>query len=365
MFPVTTGGSTQTLVTGATGSYTGAMLTNGTPYLFGMRHTTSTTSNYTSINGNQLTPPTNQALSTGYLTGTHEYVIGIFTYARQFLMGDFILYDGALQTSEIQQVEGYLAWKWGLRGNLPTTHPFRNFPPTTVPFVPTMFTGCALWLDGADSSTITFSGTNVASWNDKSGNGRNATPGIGGPVDGNGGLVFTGFGTQYNTTYTAVPGAETIFIVAIWTGGTADVNFAMIGATNVSGRNFSVSKSGSVIGVRWEKPGTPLVGYAQTNGVQANVRFLSSGVFTGTAGTTGLNGGTQSTSTAFSFSGTTTTRIGTGSGASLFNGTINEVLIYSVALTQAQRQKVEGYLAWKWGLQANLPDYHPYYKIRP
>jgi len=26
-------------------------------------------------------------------------------------------------------VEGYLAWKWGMQGNLPPTHPYKNFPP--------------------------------------------------------------------------------------------------------------------------------------------------------------------------------------------------------------------------------------------
>jgi hypothetical protein len=365
MFPVT-GSSTQVLICGAVAPYTGAMLTNGTPYLFGMRHTTSTTSNYTSINGNQLTPPTNQALSTGYLTGTDEYIIGIFTYARQFLMGDFILYDGALQTSEIQQVEGYLAWKWGLRGNLPTTHPFRNFPPTTVPFVPTMFANCALWLDGADSSTITFSGTNVASWNDKSGNGRNATAGTGNIVDELGGLTFNGVSTVYNTTYTAVPGAETVFFVGRFQAG-ADRSYSILGATDINGRNFGTTAAGSVYSIRWEKSGSPAaVGYAPTTISAGSARFLSSAVFTGTAGTTGFNGGTQSTSAAFTLSGTTTTRIGLGSGGGYFRGVMNEIVIYSVALTQAQRQKVEGYLAWKWGLQANLPDnYHPYYKIRP
>lgn len=28
------------------------------------------------------------------------------------------------------QAEGYLAWKWGLQGNLPSNHPYKNSPPT-------------------------------------------------------------------------------------------------------------------------------------------------------------------------------------------------------------------------------------------
>jgi hypothetical protein len=46
---------------------------------------------------------------------------------------------------------------------------------------------------------------------------------------------------------------------------------------------------------------------------------------------------------------------------SLFwNGRILEVLVYTQAISASQRQKAEGYLAWKWGLQATLPYDHPY-----
>jgi hypothetical protein len=34
-------------------------------------------------------------------------------------------------------------------------------------------------------------------------------------------------------------------------------------------------------------------------------------------------------------------------------------------VTQATRQIIEGYLAWKWGLVANLPALHPYKSAPP
>lgn len=40
--------------------------------------------------------------------------------------------------------------------------------------------------------------------------------------------------------------------------------------------------------------------------------------------------------------------------------TISEVLVYNGTITLQNRQKVEGYLAWKWGLQNNLATGHPY-----
>jgi len=47
------------------------------------------------------------------------------------------------------------------------------------------------------------------------------------------------------------------------------------------------------------------------------------------------------------------------------NGNIGEIIVYSSELTTLEREKVEGYLAWKWGIQADLPITHPYYNFRP
>ncbi len=46
-----------------------------------------------------------------------------------------IMYNSLLSTTQRQQVEGYLAIKWGLQGNLPSTHPFANKGlPSTHPY---------------------------------------------------------------------------------------------------------------------------------------------------------------------------------------------------------------------------------------
>jgi hypothetical protein len=44
---------------------------------------------------------------------------------------------------------------------------------------------------------------------------------------------------------------------------------------------------------------------------------------------------------------------------------ISEVLVYNTVLTDTPRQKIEGYLAWKWGLQSTLPPDHPYKTAAP
>jgi len=45
-------------------------------------------------------------------------------------IAEVILYNSVLTTLQVQQIEGYLAWKWGLQANLPVGHPYKNAPPS-------------------------------------------------------------------------------------------------------------------------------------------------------------------------------------------------------------------------------------------
>jgi len=47
-------------------------------------------------------------------------------------------------------------------------------------------------------------------------------------------------------------------------------------------------------------------------------------------------------------------------GGQFWPGYLNEFLLVPRTLTILQRQQLEGYLAWKWGLQGNLPSTHPF-----
>jgi hypothetical protein len=49
--------------------------------------------------------------------------------ANSFDLYELIQYDGALTTSQRQQVEGYLAIKWGLSASLPSSHPYYTSGP--------------------------------------------------------------------------------------------------------------------------------------------------------------------------------------------------------------------------------------------
>lgn len=42
---------------------------------------------------------------------------------------EFLVLTGVPQTSLLQQIEGYLAWKWGVVAGLPAGHPYKSFAP--------------------------------------------------------------------------------------------------------------------------------------------------------------------------------------------------------------------------------------------
>lgn len=51
------------------------------------------------------------------------------------VIGELLFYNTLLSTSQIQSVEGYLAWRWGLQNNLPTIHPYKTSSTNSSQFV--------------------------------------------------------------------------------------------------------------------------------------------------------------------------------------------------------------------------------------
>lgn len=54
-----------------------------------------------------------------------------------------------------------------------------------------------------------------------------------------------------------------------------------------------------------------------------------------------------------------------GNSANTFTGHMAELLFYKDVLSTFDRKRVEGYLAWKYGLQEKLPVSHPYLSAPP
>ena len=82
---------------------------------------------------------------------------------------------------------------------------------------------------------------------------------------------------------------------------------------------------------------------------------------TNTSGTTSQTHTESLTWTA----GSAPTFVGMQDDGNFTNSYICEIVYYQTVLSTLDRQKVEGYLAWKWGLSSYLPPDHPYFSTPP
>ena len=287
---------------------------------------------------------------------------------------EILFYNSALTTTQRQQIEGYLARKWGISisATLPSPHPFKSFPPASLPFSPRNISGLALWLDGADQSSMTLSGSSVTQWRDKSGNGNNSTSSSATYTAG-----INGLGSMNNPTISGPitnSGSSTVTIFVIASNNRTGNSYDNMIALNVSPiTNYYAS--GSLFLTRHGDLTNPQVFYAFMNGfpngdlsfsfnTPFNTPFIFNIFQSGTVGSTYGNGtsyGDVNTRGAtFNY---THYYIGTCTGGPAWIGNIGEVIIYNSALTTSQRQQVEGYLAQKWGLTGSLPSSHPFKKL--
>lgn len=222
--------------------------------------------------------------------------------------------------------------------------------PTVGGFSPTSITGGILWLDA--STFAQSNDTVVTTW-------PSATPSYSLNMTGSGtiktgilnGLRVMAVATNQNWTlstsgYTSA--SYTMFFVSRQTGGTNRRVF--IGNGNVlygywGGYKNAVYLEGWVAG--------PSTGSDTNWDIYTFVR-TSSG--SGSFWRYGVNISTYGSSG----SGLNGFYVNTGGccGGETSDAQIAEIVIYNVDLTAANCRKIEGYLAWKWGLQANLPSDH-------
>jgi hypothetical protein len=116
--------------------------------------------------------------------------------------------------------------------------------------------------------------------------------------------------------------------------------------------------------------GQAFVGFTATASTSSFIAcFTSNGISSGSV-TASLvfNGTADASSPATTTSTTSAAGIVIGSDATFaepLKGSIYEIVMLPSVADTTTRQKLEGYLAWKWGLTANLPAGHPYKTIGP
>lgn len=247
-------------------------------------------------------------------------------------------------------------------------------------FNPLSIANCKVWLDASDTSTISLSGSEVTQWTDKTANGYTFTQGTSAnrPLSGtrtqngrnvidfdgtNDKLVATSSGSTWNFLHN---GTEHTILVAFLQDvdsnngfflGTSAANFVNRGASHgvlAGDRIFSQVATGS----------------GSIRAVDADVTsFGDMQVFTYVSFTMKPSNATASERVAFRYKNGAANKPNAATGAVStsdatfalsigsnstdtfpLNGVLGEILIYDVALSDANRGLLETYLATKWNI---------------
>ena len=247
------------------------------------------------------------------------------------------------------------------RNNIYTPPP----PPPPPPFAPSDIAGLSLWLDASDTATVEITSSKVSTWSDKSGNLRNATQTVAerGPTYVTSGVVFTASSTHFMNITVPFNTSHSVFLVSQSSTGTENYYY---GRVDVGGAPTIIQNYGGTRKIEYYDGLTDRATFAESppSSSPSMVNFVRS--FGNTV--TGFYNGNSAFSIPQTSTGNTVNPwryIGRSDNANYLNATIFEFMIFRTALTTTQRQKVEGYLAWKWGLQASLPSSHPYFNVKP
>ena len=247
-------------------------------------------------------------------------------------------------------------------------------------FTPTMISSLALWFDASDPGTITQSGGTVSEWRDKSSNAYSVIQG-----------TASNRPTYTTNLLNGLPGIQISATTYLYQVGSSIPNFSSSASTTV----YMVAKNGSTM-PNWNIINTM---YFIGDGGGTNRYHLSFGYGTANGLTLLANGSyivspssyvvplnsnaiigfsSSSTSNFLFYNGSNTAYSSTGALPSANNSTwflfgdartsinavtdenIYEFVGFNTVLTTSQQQLVEGYLAWKWGLQSSLSNGHPY-----
>ena len=247
------------------------------------------------------------------------------------------------------------------------------------PFTPTQIAGLQMWLDAADSNSINSTGSAVSVWSDKSGNNRNLS-GSGPLYQYYGGYPNINVNGAQNFLWSGSVNLQSVtaYIVLSYQNRTTDVAPFQAG-------NDSNDINGFIF-FAFNNSGIPLGTVVATTSVYSNGDYSNflSGTYPQSTTTElipitiveitisaqnavklFMNGALNAQNSFNTTRGTNLTRIQIGGRYWAFTGRIYEVILYNSVLAEAPRQQVEGYLAWKWGLQSKLPDNHPYKNTKP
>lgn len=220
-----------------------------------------------------------------------------------------------------------------------------------------------LWLDASDSSTITESSGNISAWADKSGNSRTASQATSALRPAYQSNIQNGLSAVYengerwlahSTAYTV----RTLIVALKWEDTTGDWRTIVSNALTSAADGIW---SGNTA------PGNPMFGSFSSTEIRSgtghiNGSSLSPGSWVRYTNPTIHVMNTQTNPQNVLIWGGDRMETFTTRG---FKGWYFEIITSSSVLSTDDRQRVEGYLAWKWGMVASLPNDHPYKNAAP
>jgi len=245
----------------------------------------------------------------------------------------------------------------------------------------------ALWLDANDTDTLwadagrtTPATTDVYTWDDKSGGSYHAVQSSGTEQPSTGGTAINGRntlafdGTEYMSTASNPFGAtiSDAHVFQVFKTASTLVQGANFSLTEELGANDRFSVHGPWNdGTMYFDPGD-----ASTNRISSaswattDEVIMASFYSSTTEGTKEVwKNGTSSVSAASATSQSVTGGIIVGDFTSGGNSPqkfdLAEMIVINGTVSTATRQKIEGYLAHKWGLEGSLPAGHPYKGAAP
>jgi hypothetical protein len=215
-----------------------------------------------------------------------------------------------------------------------------------------------LWLDAADTSTITESSGAVSQWDDKSGNGRNFVQATGANQPETGTNFINGLNTVYfnnkvmtlSDTVAMRPNSLTIVMVVETQNLSGRRDFFCNGAANAfASNNWIVGTNGSALDFLGRTPASVVSGGT----VVVNKPYFWSWVHTsaavsGFSNRVSMFSNVTSTVGTDNISGTFLGRNNLGTAGIISK--IGEILFFDRELTRPELESVQGYFQNKWGI---------------
>jgi hypothetical protein len=252
----------------------------------------------------------------------------------------------------------------------------------------------ALWLDAEDTASITLNGSNVSQWSDKSGRNNHLPNAVASTQPA---YQATGWDGTRPTIYFDGVRQDVLFATALTGFPSTSPGFFMSGVFEMLEPSIfwdmicghRSARNGITNGVlllqaisNATQIGSHNTDVSATNiPVHVTTRLVKRVATVGRTGPAGGNGGTVTvtatgnsqpsylTTATQSWSSVETSNFQVGgrqqSSTGFGNRRISEIVCCSANLSTNDRQKLEGYLAHKWGIAANLPNDHPYKTTPP